>query len=102
MNTLKSRRERADLTQEGLAKLAKVPQATISRVERGTTPGVDIALRLASALGATVEEVFTEVVEVEHASAAEPPKRPSGTFAQVSADALPTATAIYDSAKATG
>lgn len=63
MNTLKVRREDAHLTQEDLAKLAKVPQATISRIERGATPtpGVDIAMRLASALGASVEDVFADV-----------------------------------------
>ena len=46
-------RERAGLSQYRLARLAEVPQSTISRLEAGKTPAVDLRQleRLADVLG---------------------------------------------------
>lgn len=58
-NKLRSRREAASLDQARLASLAGVTQATVSRIESGAqTPSVAIALRLASTLGVSVEDLF--------------------------------------------
>lgn len=53
MQTLRAAREDAKLTQDELASLSGVAQATISSIERGTRPNptIDTVERLAKALG---------------------------------------------------
>jgi transcriptional regulator with XRE-family HTH domain len=58
-------RRRAGLDQEQLAERSGVPQGTISRIERGQTPNSGHALRLARALGSTVEELFGHIVDAD-------------------------------------
>lgn len=59
MNALKERRQAAGLTQQELADLAGVSQATISLVEvRGIVPRVDTAIALADALACEVGDLF--------------------------------------------
>ena len=56
---LKDVRTRAGLTQAELANLARVSRKTINTVENGVfIPSTVLALRLASALGTTVEDLF--------------------------------------------
>ncbi len=56
---LRSRRESLDLSQGALAELAGLTRQTINAIEAGrSTPGVDVALRLASALDTSVEALF--------------------------------------------
>jgi len=58
-NTLKVQRAKKDLTQEGLAELVQVTRKTINTVENGIyVPSTYLALKLAKALGVTVEELF--------------------------------------------
>lgn len=58
-NTMKLERARHDLTQEQLAELVGVTRKTINTVERGVfVPSTVLALKLARALGVTVEELF--------------------------------------------
>ena len=58
-STLKVHRARLDLTQEKLAELIGVTRKTINTVETGRfTPSTVLALKLARALGTTVEELF--------------------------------------------
>jgi putative transcriptional regulator len=58
-STLKVHRARLDLTQEKLAELVGVTRKTINTVETGRfIPSTVLALKLARALGATVEELF--------------------------------------------
>lgn len=57
--TLKVHRARLDLTQEKLAELVGVTRKTINTVETGRfIPSTVLALKLARALGTTVEELF--------------------------------------------
>ena len=59
VNTLKVQRARKDLTQEELAELVQVTRKTINTVENGVyIPSTYLALKLAKALGVTVEELF--------------------------------------------
>jgi DNA-binding XRE family transcriptional regulator len=58
-NRLRDSRERAGLSQAELAARAGVSRQTVGAVEAGRhAPSVDTALRLARAVGATVEQVF--------------------------------------------
>lgn len=58
-NRIKSERERAGLTQAGLAELVGVSRKTVNTVENGVfTPSTILALKLAKALDTTVEELF--------------------------------------------
>jgi DNA-binding XRE family transcriptional regulator len=60
---LRARRSAFGLTQAQLAARAGVSRQLVAAVEAGhNVPAVDAALRLARALGATVEEVFSEAV----------------------------------------
>jgi putative transcriptional regulator len=59
VNTLKVQRAKKDLTQEQLAELVQVTRKTINTVENGIyVPSTYLALKLARALGVTVEELF--------------------------------------------
>jgi putative transcriptional regulator len=58
-NTLKVLRAKNDLTQEQLAHLVGVTRKTINTVEKGKyIPSTYLALKLAKALHASVEEIF--------------------------------------------
>jgi transcriptional regulator with XRE-family HTH domain len=77
MTPLKAARVARGWSQEKLAKLAGLPQPTISRAERNGSATTDIALRIAAAMGSTVEDLFDtkadDTVELVHdAAAAEP------------------------------
>jgi putative transcriptional regulator len=59
-NHLSSQRVTAGLTQAQLAAAVGVTRKTINTVERGHyVPSTVLALRLAAALGTTVEEIFS-------------------------------------------
>jgi putative transcriptional regulator len=59
-NTLKVQRAMRDLTQADLASLAGVTRKSINAIETGNmVPSVLLALRIANALGVTVETIFT-------------------------------------------
>jgi DNA-binding XRE family transcriptional regulator len=61
---LKTRRILADLTQEDLAKKVGVTRQTVLAIEKGNyAPSVLLAIRLAKALGCTVEDLFDEDAE---------------------------------------
>jgi DNA-binding XRE family transcriptional regulator len=61
---LKTRRILADLTQEDLAKKVGVTRQTVLAIEKGNyAPSVLLAIRLARALGCTVEDLFDEDAE---------------------------------------
>ena len=58
-NTLKVHRAMNDLTQAELAGLAGITRASVNAVEGGRmVPSVLLALKLARALGVTVDELF--------------------------------------------
>jgi putative transcriptional regulator len=58
-NRLREERSRHNLTQADLAALVGVSRKTINTVENGVfIPSTVLALRLARALGTTVEELF--------------------------------------------
>ena len=58
-NRLREERARLNLTQADLAMMASVSRKTINTVENGIfIPSTDLALRLARALGTTVEAIF--------------------------------------------
>jgi len=58
-NRLRDERARRDLTQAQLAELVGVSRKTINTVENGIfIPSTVLALRLAKALGTTVERLF--------------------------------------------
>lgn len=58
-NGLKSERERAGLTQAALAERVGVSRKTINTVENGVfTPSATLAIKLAQALGLSVEQLF--------------------------------------------
>ncbi|ADC88656.1 transcriptional regulator of molybdate metabolism, XRE family [Thermocrinis albus DSM 14484] len=60
-NRVKELRERAGLSQEELAKLCKIPRTTLSAIEREmVVPSVSHAIRIARALGCSVEELFPQ------------------------------------------
>jgi putative transcriptional regulator len=59
-NTLKVQRAMRDLTQADLASLAGVTRKSVNAIETGNmVPSVVLALRIANALGVTVETIFT-------------------------------------------
>ena len=58
-NRLREERARRNLTQADLATMADVSRKTINTVENGVfIPSTVLALRLARALGTTVEQLF--------------------------------------------
>jgi putative transcriptional regulator len=58
--TMKVERAKRDLTQAGLAELAGVTRKSINAIEMGhMVPSIVLALKLAKALGVTVEELFS-------------------------------------------
>jgi len=58
-NPVTKRRKALDMSGYRLAKLAGTTPSHIARIEEGAVkPGVEIALRIAAALGTTVEELF--------------------------------------------
>ncbi|MCK6552186.1 helix-turn-helix domain-containing protein [Myxococcota bacterium] len=58
-NRVRARREACGLSQVALAELAELTRQSIGAIEAGrAVPSVDVALRIAKALGATVEELF--------------------------------------------
>ena len=59
-NTLKVQRAMRDLTQADLAALAGITRRSVNAIETGRMiPSVLLALKLARALGVTVETVFS-------------------------------------------
>jgi putative transcriptional regulator len=59
VNRLRQERARLNLTQAELAALVGVSRKTINTVENGVfTPSTTLALRLARALGVSVESLF--------------------------------------------
>jgi len=59
-NRLLALRTERDLTQAGLAELIGVSRKTINTVENGVfVPSTVLALKLARALGLSVEEIFS-------------------------------------------
>lgn len=63
MTPLKQARIDRGWSQEKLADLAGLPQPTISRAERSGSATSAVAIRIARALGSTVEELFAEVAD---------------------------------------
>ena len=62
-STVKQRRLEAGLSQEALARELGVSRQTVVNIERGVSePRVLLALALAAALGATVQELFRKRV----------------------------------------
>jgi len=58
-NTLKVQRAMRDLTQAGLAEMAGVTRRSVNAIETGhMIPSVLLALKIARALGVTVETIF--------------------------------------------
>jgi putative transcriptional regulator len=58
--TMKVERAKRDLTQAELAELAGVTRKSINAIEMGhMVPSTILALKLAKALGVTVEELFS-------------------------------------------
>jgi putative transcriptional regulator len=58
-NRLREERARRDLTQAELAEMVGVSRKTVNTVENGVfIPSTVLALRLAKALGTTVEKLF--------------------------------------------
>jgi putative transcriptional regulator len=59
VNTLKVHRAMKDLTQAELAERAGITRVSVNAIEVGRmVPSVLLALRLAAALGVTVDELF--------------------------------------------
>lgn len=59
MKSIKERREAMHLSQEDLAAKANVSRVSIARYEAGERiPNVDIAARIATALGCTVDDLI--------------------------------------------
>lgn len=58
---LRHLRERADLTQRDLARLAEISHGTVNNIEHGTRadPASSVLHRLAKALGVTMEYLLT-------------------------------------------
>lgn len=58
-NRIKTEREKAALTQAALAEMVGVSRKTINTVENGVfTPSATLAIKLAQALGLSVEQLF--------------------------------------------
>lgn len=62
-DVIRMRRERAGITQDELAKRANVSQQTIAKIESGRVQKTGNLPNIASALGATAEEILQEVTE---------------------------------------
>ena len=63
-NTLKVQRAMRDLTQADLADLAGVTRASVNAIETGRMmPSILLSLKLARALGVSVDAIFTLAVE---------------------------------------
>ena len=61
---LRELRDRAGLSQEALAKRAKLSSATISRIELGqSSPNLDTMVALANALGLTVTGLLIDITD---------------------------------------
>jgi putative transcriptional regulator len=59
-NTMKVERAKRDLTQADLAALAGITRRSVNAIEAGhMIPSVLLALRIARALGVSVEAIFT-------------------------------------------
>ena len=62
-NTLKVQRAMRDLTQADLAELAGVTRASVNAIETGRMmPSILLALKLARALGVSVDSIFNLAV----------------------------------------
>jgi len=73
-NAMKVQRAIRDLTQAELAELAGVTRRSINAIETGQmVPSVLLALKIARALGVSVESVFTIAEPAESAESVEPP-----------------------------
>lgn len=60
VNTLKVERAKRDLTQAGLASMSGVTRRSINAIETGRmVPSVLLALKIARALGVSVETLFS-------------------------------------------
>jgi putative transcriptional regulator len=60
LNTIKDERTRLGLTQADLAEAIGVSRKTVNTVENGVfVPSTPLALKLAKALGCTVEQIFS-------------------------------------------
>ena len=57
-NYVKEKRRSSGLTQKQLAQRAGITQATVSRIESGVPPSLWVALLIAHALDAPVEDLF--------------------------------------------
>lgn len=58
-NNIKAEREKAQLTQAALAEMVGVSRKTVNTVENGVfTPSATLAIKLAEALGLSVEQLF--------------------------------------------
>jgi len=58
-NCIKGEREKAELTKAALAERVGVSRKTINTVENGVfTPSATLAIKLAQALGLSVEQLF--------------------------------------------
>nr|WP_092072962.1 helix-turn-helix transcriptional regulator [Dendrosporobacter quercicolus]NSL48826.1 helix-turn-helix transcriptional regulator [Dendrosporobacter quercicolus DSM 1736]SDM52083.1 Helix-turn-helix [Dendrosporobacter quercicolus] len=55
-------RERKKMTQQALERAARVPQSSISRIEKGTlgNPGIETVKRIATALEVTVNDLLED------------------------------------------
>lgn len=59
-NYIRQARARRGISQKALAQRAGIPANTLCAVENGThTPRIDTAIRIARALGAPVEQLFS-------------------------------------------
>ena len=63
MTNLETIRRNRNLQQQDVADDAGVPQATISRIERGKGATLKSAMKIARALNLSVEEVFGDVAD---------------------------------------
>jgi putative transcriptional regulator len=63
-NAMRVERARRNLTQAGLAEMAGVTRRSINAIETGRmVPSVLLAIRIARALGVTVEDLFSAAIE---------------------------------------
>jgi DNA-binding XRE family transcriptional regulator len=51
-------RNEKNMTQEQMAELLNIDRSTYAHYERGRTPHLDTAIRIARILGVTVEDIF--------------------------------------------
>lgn len=58
MSKLKELRLKNKLTQRELAEIIGVTPDYISQIERGRTPGMDTAIKIADLFGMTIDEIF--------------------------------------------